>query len=160
MNKAITTVFSSAAILMLAGCGGSSGHAAPPPPAKPARNPAQARVAGRTYAVKLASANEVPRTPGGATAKATITIARSHDQVCWRIANLTSVPTPSHAYIDRGYTGASGPIVLALDRSYQPVGCVAGAAPALLAAIEAHPASYYLDINSRQQPAGAIRGQL
>jgi PBP1b-binding outer membrane lipoprotein LpoB len=159
MSKTAIVPTLAAAAIVLAGCGGE-GHPAAPSPAKPAANAAQAHVTGQTYAARLASNNETPRTTIRATAIATITIAPRRDDLCWRITKITGVPTPSNAYIQRGRASTTGSIVIALNPSYRTAGCVSAIAPVLLSKIEAHPDGYYMEIYSPQHPLGAVRGQL
>jgi hypothetical protein len=140
-----------------AACDSTPASPAPPAPGTPAPNPYQAHVRARSYAIHLAPASTGTR---GGSAAAAITITAPRDQLCWTITGLAGVPAPLFAHIHRGTSGSNGPVVVPLGTRYQPAGCARGIAPALLAAIEARPAGYYLAIHTRAQPLGAVRAQL
>jgi hypothetical protein len=148
-------------VLVLAGCtGGARPVVQPPPkPARPALNPFQADVRARAYTLRLAAATNA-RSGSSGSGAAVISIAAGRDRVCWNITRLSGVPEPLFAYIHQVGQGDSGPVVIPLGTGYQPAGCVAGVAPALLVEIEAHPSRYYLAIHNRAHPLGAIRGRL
>jgi uncharacterized Zn-binding protein involved in type VI secretion len=153
--------FSAAAIALFAllGCGGSLSKPQPPP-VKPAINPAQGQVADHGYPVVLSGTRGPHGQAIAPTARATITIKRGSDQLCWNITDANGLADPIHAYIRRGNSRSTGPIVVPLGNGYRPAGCEQGTAPALLVRIEARADQYYLEISTRSQPLGAARGQL
>jgi hypothetical protein len=120
----------------------------PPPPAKP-----------RTYRVKLIGSNEVPAGAPAGSALAAISI-KAKGEVCWEFSALKGVVAPSAAHIHHGASGISGPIVIPLGGAYKPSGCATGAAPQLLALIEANPQRFYVNIHNAKYPGGAVRAQL
>ena len=72
------------------------------------------------------------------------------------------MPPAAAAHIHEGAAGASGNVVIPLktpDASGKSSGC-ATAARALVKAILADPAGYYVNVHTAAFPAGAIRGQL
>ena len=82
--------------------------------------------------------------------------------VCYRLhaANVT-LPTVA-AHIHRGAAGVNGPVVVpftAPAADGDSSGCVAAAAP-LIDEIVANPAGFYVNVHTKEHPAGAIRAQL
>jgi hypothetical protein len=85
------------------------------------------------------------------------------DQVCYFIG-YGGIGTPTAAHIHSGLVGEAGPPIVTFDMSTATdefvEACVTGQDPAVLEAIIADPASYYLNIHTGEFPDGAIRGQL
>jgi hypothetical protein len=78
-------------------------------------------------------------------------------EVCWRIS-VNSVGRILAAHIHAGPRGVSGPVVVALDRSYRS-GCVE--TPRRTARfLREHPSEFYVNVHNAAFPAGALRGQL
>jgi CHRD domain-containing protein len=99
---------------------------------------------------------EVPKgDPDGAgTAEVKITGTK----VCWEI-KTARVATLTAAHIHRGGPGVAGPVVVPFGGAFKAKGCIATTA-ALAAAIERHPAAYYVNVHNATYPGGALRGQL
>lgn len=84
-------------------------------------------------------------------------------QVCFGMT-VASIGKPVAAHIHRGRAGENGPVVITLT---QPAtgdpgassGCVR-VGRALVADLQAHPKSYYVNVHTEEFAAGAIRGQL
>ncbi|ACQ82195.1 CHRD domain containing protein [Beutenbergia cavernae DSM 12333] len=87
----------------------------------------------------------------------------SGDQLCYTMsARNLSVPAVA-AHIHVGERKVAGPIVVPLDvgtgTTWSISDCVT-ADPALLAAIEASPRDYYINVHTPTFPGGEIRGHL
>lgn len=142
-------------VLAVAGSGcGATPTGAPPPPARPAIDPAQARIQNRTYSVSLIGAG------GSVRGSTLIRIDSSRDEVCWAFSALVGVPAPLYAHIHRGVAAVAGPIVIPLGGPYRPAGCMKDIGPGLLAQIESEPRAFYVNVHDAAHPAGAVRGQL
>jgi hypothetical protein len=113
------------------------------------------------YSAKLSGSNEVG---GGDTdANGTAAVKTRGTEVCydlkWSGVDVTM------AHIHKGAAGQNGDIVVnffasetALDASSK-TGCVT-AKDAVVKALAANPANYYVNLHSAEFPKGAIRGQL
>jgi CHRD domain-containing protein len=117
---------------------------------------------GRAFEVAMTGEAE-GATPGDpvATGTATVRLRAGQGQVCYQLA-ASNLPTAAAAHIHRGSAGASGPVVIPLNTpnaAGTASGC-ATAARALVGAILADPASYYVNVHTAAFPNGAIRGQL
>lgn len=115
----------------------------------------------RTYKLKLAGKNEVPKGAPSGIGDAVIAIHGKTDAVCWRFSHLHGFTSATFAHIHQGVAGKSGNIVVPLSTgpALKHAGCVK-ASPALLKRIEANPHVYYVNIHSKKYPAGAVRSQL
>ena len=103
-----------------------------------------------------------PGDPDGVGA-ATVTTTSQADHLCWTL-EVEGVDTASAAHVHTGAEGVSGPPVVTLAPTPADDGlvawCTAGVDPAVLAAIEASPATHHVDVHTSTHPNGAIRGQL
>ena len=81
--------------------------------------------------------------------------------VCWRFAHLHGFTDATSARVETGAAGRAGQsvIVLSLGRRLHHQGCVP-VSPTLTSRIVARPGGYYVDIQSKQYPQGAVRAQL
>lgn len=84
-------------------------------------------------------------------------------ELCYTI-EVTGLSTPAvAAHIHVGERNVAGPVVVPLvvpaETSFETSGCTT-ADPALLAAIEADPSAYYLNVHTSANPPGEVRGQL
>jgi hypothetical protein len=112
---------------------------------------------GTVYAIDLKGSSEP-----NATGTAVLRIRKDAAQVCYRlhVANVT-LPTAA-AHIHRGAAGANGPVVVpftAPGSDGNSSGC-APAAAALIDEIVGNPAGFYVNVHTKEHPAGAIRAQL
>jgi hypothetical protein len=90
------------------------------------------------------------------------------DRVCFG-ARWMNIETPLAAHIHVAPPGESGPVVVPLwmdpdmpiphQSGNSAWGCVM-ADPAVVAAIVANPADYYVNLHTEEFPGGAVRGQL
>ncbi len=114
-----------------------------------------------TLVATLTGREEVPG-PGDADGAGTVTLTLDADkgQVCYEIG-LTNVEDPTVAHVHQGAASASGGPVLPLsdDVSGAPAGCVKADAK-LTGQLSAMPADYYVNVHSKANPDGAVRGQL
>jgi hypothetical protein len=114
-----------------------------------------------TLVATLTGQAEVPG-PGDADGTGTVTLTLDADkgEVCYEIG-ITNVEDPTQAHIHQGAASASGGPVLSLtgDVSGSPAGCVKADAK-LVGQLTAAPAGYYVNVHSKGNPAGAVRGQL
>ena len=122
-----------------------------------------------TFVAMLSTAEEVPQCPstdGAARGLASFSVLdQATGVVRYRLVanNLPGVPSTAHIHV--APPGVAGPIV-------QPLSFTLGAAehgiiglgtftnPVLLAALQANPQNYYVNVHSSVCPAGVIRGQL
>lgn len=136
----------------LAACGSSG--SAPPPPSHGLGRPV------RSYHVALTGKGFKPAgAPRGSGAAA---VALHHRAVvCFRFAHLHGFSGATTAQIGQGAKGKVGKAVLELSRGHtlRHKGCVR-ASRALGAGLQRTPSSYYVVVNSKTYPKGAVRGQL
>jgi CHRD domain len=128
-------------------------------PASSGATSAKATVQPRTYRVKLAGANEVPKGAPNGSGTAVISIRASSNELCWKFTNLKNVTAPTAAHVHKGSAGTPGPIVVPFDSKYKPSGCMPTAATTL-SQIEAGPKGFYVNIHNLKYPGGAVRAQL
>jgi len=79
-------------------------------------------------------------------------------KVCWEI-KVAKVQTIVAAHIHKGGPGVAGPVVVPFGKVFKSKGCTTTTA-AIAAAIERHPAAYYVNVHNAKYPGGALRGQL
>jgi hypothetical protein len=97
-----------------------------------------------------------------ATGSAVLRFIKADAKVCYRLhaANVT-LPTIA-AHIHRGAAGVNGPVVVpftAPGADGNSSGCTASTAT-LIDEITGKPAGFYVNVHTKEHPAGAIRGQL
>ena len=99
----------------------------------------------------------VPR--GARRGRGTVTVRVSGRRVCWTFGRLRGVDKPRAAFIKKGIPGEFGPVVLQLGRRYRASGC-ATTAIGTAQQLALSPRGYYVTVNTRRFPLGAVRGQL
>ena len=111
----------------------------------------------RSFTVALSGANEVPAGDPDGTGSARVFLHQGRGQVCFiiRVSNIDDVIL---AHIHAAPAGTNGSVVV--DFMGMLSGCVSGVDPALIAAIIANPAGYYVNVHTAPFPGGAVRGQL
>ena len=113
-------------------------------------------------AIPLNTGQEAPApSVGGAHGSFSYEIDGS--ELCYTIA-VTGLSTPAvAAHIHLGARNVAGPVVVPLvvpaETSFETSACTT-ADPALLAAIEADPRAYYVNVHTSMNPPGEVRGQL
>ncbi len=114
----------------------------------------------QTFTASL-SADAVVPTPGPAGASGFATVTVDGTSVAYTIL-ASGVEGITAAHIHDGATGATGGVVIDLDAAFvggTAFGSVA-ADVAVVAAILADPAAFYVQVHASDFPAGALRGQL
>ena len=98
--------------------------------------------------------------PGGAKrGRATVTIQVSGRRVCWAFGRLRGMDKARAAFIKHGIPGEFGPVILRLGRRYSASGCLT-TTPGTARQLALSPRAYYVTVNTRRFPLGAVRGQL
>jgi ubiquinone/menaquinone biosynthesis C-methylase UbiE len=101
-------------------------------------------------------------TGGGAKGGAGAAVIALHgsSKICWRFAHLHGFVGATGARIDAGANGKPKPVLtLSTGSRLHHHGCVR-ASRSIVSAIRHNPHGYYVDIASRQYPAGAVRARL
>jgi len=111
----------------------------------------------RTLSITLTGRAAVPK--GAKRGHARVRIAISGRRVCWRFSRVAGIDRPRAAYIDKAIPGEFGPIIVRLGTRYRAGGCVS-ARPGVAHQIALSPQGFYVTINTRRHPLGAVRGQL
>jgi len=122
------------------------------PPLAHASGGAPARV--RTT---LTGRKAVPKGSRRGRGRVTVTIAGK--RVCWTFRGVRGIDRPRAAFIDKGIPGEFGPVMVRLGAKYKASGCVTTTA-GTAGAIGLSPRGFYVTVNTRKFPLGAIRGQL
>lgn len=110
---------------------------------------------------KMNGAAEIPG-PGDpdGSGTATVTVNAAKGEVCYTLS-VDGIDAATMAHIHKGATGVAGPPVVTLDAPATGTseGCKATDA-AVVAALIANPADYYVNVHNAAFPKGAVRGQL
>jgi hypothetical protein len=99
----------------------------------------------------------VPR--GARRGRGSATIRVSGSRVCWTFGRLHGIDKPRAAFVKKGIPGEFGPVIVQLGKRYRASGCVTttiGTAQQLALS----PRGFYVTVNTRRFPLGAVRGQL
>ena len=112
------------------------------------------RVALRTT---LSGRAAVPKGPKRGHGSAAVAIAGR--RVCWSFRRLRGIDRPRAAFIKKGIPGEFGPVMVRLGKRYRATGC-ATASAGTARAIALSPRGFYVSVNTRRFPLGALRGQL
>lgn len=99
----------------------------------------------------------VPR--GAKRGRGSVSIRISGRRVCWAFTRLHGTDKPRAALIRKGIPGEFGPVIVQLGRRYAASGCTTttiGNAQQLALS----PRGYYVAVQTRRYPLGAVRGQL
>jgi hypothetical protein len=145
--------------LGLAACGSSSSSTSGS--AGAGKPKSKTGVHGHIYHVALSGKAETPPGAPKGSGAAVIALHGSTLKVCWRYSHLHGFTSATVSHIHRGKRGTAGPIVVPLSTAgkLRHIGCVRASA-GVLKAIGRDPAGYYVNIHSKQYPAGAVRAQL
>ena len=109
--------------------------------------------------VALSGSAESPAGAPGGSGKARIFYDMKEGMMCWAL-NVKGISTAIAAHIHKGAAGTAGPIVIPLSApTPASKGCV-GASRSLIRDVVANPSQYYVNVHTRDFPAGAVRAQL
>jgi hypothetical protein len=121
--------------------------------------PKKAAPTKKTINVKMSGKVEVPKGSPTGSGTAKITLDAKKGQVCYTL-NWSKIKTPTAAHIHQGKKGTAGAIVIPLFMgSPKHTACVS-AKKSLVSAIIKKPSGYYVNVHTKDFPAGAIRAQL
>ena len=125
-----------------------------------------ARAALITFTAELTAEAEVP-TPGpdGATGSAVIRFDDETNELCYELTidGIDGGDAVIAAHIHEGEAGVAGDVVVPLftePPTGEMTGCVEDVDADVMAAIQADPEAYYVNIHTEAYQAGAVRGQL
>jgi hypothetical protein len=109
----------------------------------------------------LTGAAEVPGpgdTDGGGTVQ--VMLKPEKGEVCYELS-VTKIDEATAAHIHEGAVGKEGPVTVGLEapKGGTAKGCKTADA-AVIKAIMANPANYYVNVHNAAFPQGAVRGQL
>jgi hypothetical protein len=111
----------------------------------------------------MKGSSESPKGP--ARASGTFKVEFRGGQACYTMSVKSLGAKPVAAHIHKGKAGVNGPIVIDLKPSFKGTSprvskkCVAAKA-SVVSAIKKSPSSYYANVHTTKNPAGAARGQL
>jgi len=165
-----------AAAILIAACGGTA--AAPSPTRTATASPTPAPTVANVFKAELKASNETPPiTDAEASCSGTATVTLSSTSVKFDVS-ITGCPASTAiniGHIHEGAAGVAGPVKIStglaagdltltnggvtFSRTATPAGPPAWDA-ALISAILANPAGYYVNFHSTLHGGGVIRGQL
>jgi hypothetical protein len=160
LTGGIGAVLAAAASATLAFSGASAGSPVTPPAGISV--PGDSTAAPASLIASLESRNEVAA--GDPDGQALELIGIQGDTLSYAVA-WRGVGIPTRADIHAAGRGADGPVVLPLFTTPRPAGGFASGTvtvgdPDLLAAIQADPSGFYVDLHTSEFPGGAVRAQL
>jgi CHRD domain len=112
-------------------------------------------------AIALNAGSEADKVTGGGNGFFSYTIAGN--QFCYTLSVHDMTGTPIAAHVHLAPRGIAGQVVIPLVAPAAPTGSVSectNADAAVLAAIQADPGAYYVNVHTLAYPAGEIRAQL
>ena len=116
---------------------------------------------GQTYTATLTGLNETTDCDPDGSGSATVTFVGNTVNYTITVANIELPPTMQHIHI--GAAEVNGGIVIDFNNGAWVGGTLTGTVmgdPAVVAAIHANPAGYYVNVHNTPCPGGAVRGQL
>jgi predicted small secreted protein len=126
--------------------------------------PAGAGHGTRTGTPLVATLDGKAEVPGPGDANGTGEFSGWFDPAMGRICytlGVGSLANPTMAHIHRGDAQVAGPVVVALANPAQNISDTCQpVAPALISEIIANPKGFYVNVHTKEHPAGAIRAQL
>ena len=93
------------------------------------------------------------------TMTGTMTVRISGARVCWTFGRLHGIDKPRAAVIKKGIPGEFGPVIVQLGKRYRASGC-ATTTTGTAQQLALSPRAFYVTVNTRRFPLGAVRGQL
>ena len=106
----------------------------------------------------LLGKNEVPKGPPAAHGIVNLNLKSGPGQVCWTF-QLAGVSKTFAAHIHKGRAGVSGPVFIALGKTFKAKGCTS-APKKQIEAVESNPNAFYVNVHNAKFPNGIVRGQL
>jgi CHRD domain-containing protein len=159
-----------ATAILIAACGGTAAVSTPTPTAPPTATPTP--TPANTFKAELKSANEVPAITSpeaSCTGNATVTFTSTTAKFDVVISGCPSTTAINIGHIHEGAAGVNGGVKintglaageLTLSGGGVTFSKTATADAALITAIMANPAGYYVNFHSTLHTGGVIRGQL
>jgi hypothetical protein len=158
-----------AAAIAIAACGGPAAAPSPTPSPSPSPSPTPAN----TFKAELKASNENPPiTDAEATCSGTATVTFTSTSAKFDVS-ITGCPATTAiniGHIHEGATGVNGPVKIDSTLKAGDITLTNGAVtfsrtnsaadPALITAVMANPAGYYVNFHSTAHTGGVIRGQL
>jgi hypothetical protein len=167
-----------AAAIVIAACGGTAAVSTPTPMASPTASPTPVPTVANVFKAELKSSNEVPAITGPESAcagTATVTLNPTSVKFDVVISGCPATTKINIGHIHEGAAGVAGPVKIGsgltageltltgggvtFSKTATPTGPPVWDA-ALITAIMANPAGYYVNFHSGDNPGGVIRGQL
>lgn len=96
------------------------------------------------------------------TGRATISLYPMANKVCYAMTIKGVMGNALAAHIHKGAIGKAGPVFITIGtpgKNGRTVGC-SKAKTSMVRAIMTNPRGYYVNVHTKEYPAGAIRGQL
>jgi CHRD domain-containing protein len=125
------------------------------------------RLAQRVFVAPMDTFQEVPPCEPGTASTRGVSILWVADQesgtVRYKVIGFNLPGTITASHIHRGPRGSAGPVVQPLELTGEQRGIIVEGTftnPELLAAMQANPAAYYVNVHTNECPGGALRGQL
>src|SRR2546428_11548335 len=164
-----------AAAVVIAACGGTAAAPSPSPTPVPtvAPTPAPTPTPANTFKAELKASNENPPiTDAEATCAGTATVTFTATSAKFDVS-ITGCPATTAiniGHIHEGAAGVNGPVKIDSTLKAGDIALTAGAVtfsrtnsaadPALISAVMANPAGWYVNFHSTLHGGGVIRGQL
>jgi hypothetical protein len=158
-----------AAAIVIAACGGTAAAPSPTPTPSPSPSPTPAN----TFKAELKASNENPPiTDAEATCAgtATVTFTSTSAKFDVSISGCPATTAINIGHIHEGATGVNGAVKIDSTLKAGDITLTNGAVtfsrtnsnadPALITAVMANPAGYYVNFHSTAHTGGVIRGQL
>ena len=103
---------------------------------------------------------EVPPGDPDGSGKFSAWVDPAKGRVCYSLST-SGIDTPTMAHIHRGAAGAAGPVAVPLTApTHDLTDTCTPVAEALAKEIIANPGQFYVNVHTKDHPAGAIRAQL
>lgn len=161
-----------ATAILIAACGGTAAVSTPTPTASPTPTATPVPTVANVFKAELKSSNEVPPITGAeasCTGNATVTFTTTTAKFDIAITGCPATTAINIGHIHEGAAGVAGGVKintgltageLTLTGGGVTFSKTATADAALITAIMANPAGYYVNFHSTVAPTGVIRGQL
>jgi hypothetical protein len=157
--------------LVLAACGGPAAVTSPSPTTSPSPSPSP--TPANVFKAELKSSNQNPPitdAEASCTGTATVTFSGTSAKFDVTITGCPATTAINIGHIHEGATGVNGPVKIDSTLKAGELTLTNGSAtlsrtnanadPAVISAVMANPAGYYVNFHSTAHAAGVIRGQL